>query len=150
MVRVHADSHRPVVDEFHGHVRTESAGFNGAAEVGFQAQAEVFVERDGDVVARCADVGGAVPFLVGGHQRELAHDKQLAAHVDNAAVHDAVRVVEDAERQNFSHEPVGIVPRVRGFDAEEDKEALPDAGLLCAGDSDGCAAHALNNSSHRV
>ena len=97
------------------------------AERFFQFANEVFVERNGDVVAGGVDVGGAVAFLIGGHERELADHQDVAVDIGDAAVHDVVFIVKHPQSDDFLDKPVGILLRVTMGDAKQNHIALADA-----------------------
>ena len=127
VVGVHTDGDGAVVDERHLHVGAKFARSDALAERFFQLLDEVFVERNGDVVTGGVDVGGAVAFLIGGHECELADHQNVAVDIDDAAVHDVVFVVEHPQANHFFDESVGILLRVAMGDAKQNHIALADA-----------------------
>ena len=147
---IHADGHRSVVEQLHLHVRSENACFYGSAQCEGEPAAERFVERNGDVVAGSADVGGTVAFLIGGEERELADYQCAASGVNEAAVHDSLGVVEDAQLGGLPDEPIHILFCIRGFYTEQDEQTLAYGGMDGAPDGDRGAADALDNGSHGV
>ena len=123
MLRVDADCDRSVVEQFALHVSAEFACADGAAETLFDLMDELLVERNGNVMACCADVAGSVALSSKCVQGELADDKDFSLDIEHRTVHDVVLIVEDAEAEYLAGNPLHIVGGIGCLEAYEDEEA---------------------------
>ena len=108
----------------------------------------MFVEWNGVVVSRGTQITWAIPFFVGCHKRELADNQNIPVHISEAAVHDALLIVENSESGNFPAKPRGIFFIVSVFNAQQDQESVLNGRLDDALDGDGSMADSLNDCSH--
>lgn len=141
--RVDDDGYGTVVDKFHLHVGTEFARRNGALEGVREHFHETFIEGYRNVRSCGFDVTGSVPLLCAGIERELAYYQHVAAVVEDADIHHTIPVVEDAEVDDFLHQPFDVGVCILGVDPQETKDSGADFALNCAADAHAGAADAL-------
>ena len=123
MLRIDTDGDGTVIEQFALHVSAEFACANGAAETLLDLTDEFLVERNGNVMACCADVAGSVALSSKCMQGELADDKDFSLDIEYRTVHDVVLIVEDAETEYLAGDPLHIVGGIGCLKAYEDKEA---------------------------
>ena len=150
MLTVNADGDRAIVQQLALHVCAELACTNRFAQSLLHQRDETLVERDGNVMAGCTDVAGAIAFGREGMERKLAHDEHLASDVGHRAVHHMVLVVEDAQAQRLAGDPLYVLFGVGGLKAHQDEKAQPDLALQLALDGDAGMRSALYYDSHRI
>ena len=145
---VHADGDRSVIDKRDLHVSSEDPGTDWFADSFGEGTAELLIKGDGCLMPGGADVGRAVALLGGCHQGELADDDDIPAGFQDAAVHHAVLVIENAKAGDLLHEIVDVFFRVLMADAKEDKKTLTDTGAHRPVNRDGSTADPLDDCTH--
>lgn len=137
-----------VVDEGDLHSGAETAGGDGPVEVRVEAGDHRLVEGDGAIGVGGAMPAGAGAFFGAGEEGELADQENPTAAVEDAAVHDAGVVVEEAEVDDLRSEPVDVVGGIGLLDAEKDEEAGGDGAGDFIFDGDGGGADSLEDGAH--
>lgn len=130
--RIDNDGYWAIFGEADKHLRAEFTGLDRFAEVLLKSLNELFVKRNRDFRTRRATVGRAIAFFRAGEERELADEKNVGLDVLNGAIHDAGFVVENAQANDFSTEPLDIFGGVGFFDGEQDEQAFLNGGFDCA------------------
>ena len=145
---VHADGDRAVIDKGDFHVSSENPGADWFPDGFGEGTAELLIKGDGRLMPGGADVGRAVALLGRGHQGELADDDDIPAGFQDAAVHHAVFVVENAKAGDFLHEIADVLFSVLMADAKEAEKTLADTGSHGPVNRDGGTADPLDDCTH--
>jgi hypothetical protein len=121
---------------------------DGFAEILFESSDELVVERNGDVRAGGAAVGGAIALFSAGKQGELADEQNAPLDVLNGAVHHAVVIVKDSESDNFSAQPFDVFGRVGDFDRKQNEQAGLDRSFDVSTNRDVSSGDSLDDCAH--
>src|SRR5437868_4584068 len=77
-LRIHQDRDRPIVHQFHLHVRPKFTGLRRPPELLAQPADERLIKRDRRLWSRRTDIRRAIPLLGAREQRELAHQQNFS------------------------------------------------------------------------
>lgn len=142
------DGDGAVIGKADEHLSAEIAGADRFAEVLLKLLNELFVKRNRDFRSRRAAVGRAIAFFRAREERELADEKDLALDVLNREIHDVGFVVEDAQPNDFSTEPLDVFGGVGLFDREQDEQTFLNGGFGCAANRHFGSRDTLNHRAH--
>ena len=123
MLRIDTDGDGTVIEQFALHVSAEFACANGAAETLLDLTDEFLVERNGNVMACCADVAGSVALSGKCVQGELADNKDFSLDIEHRTVHDVVLIVEDTETEDLAGHPLHVLDGISSLETYEDEES---------------------------
>ena len=93
-------------------------------------------------------VARAISFFGRGKQGKLTDHHHFSAYLFHTEVHHPVSIVEDAERCNLFHQPVGVLRCVGIGHAKENQHPVFNATFLRIINGDGGVGDALYNDFH--
>jgi hypothetical protein len=147
---INDDRNRSVIDELDLHVGAELAGLDWLAQVRGELADELLVERDGYLGLGGTDIGGAIPLSRAGEQGELADNQQIALHILDRKIHQALGIVEDAQTDNLPTQPLNVLGSVRLFHSQQHQKSRANGSSDLAINRHGCFRNTLNHSAHSI
>ena len=104
----------------------EDSAMDRFGRLRFELSAEFFIELVGLVRSRCGDERGPVASSRARQQSKLANDHEITRNFLHGKIHGSILIREDAKPGNLPGQPNDVIPRICGFNAEEDQQTLAD------------------------
>ena len=144
---VQPDGDRSVIDQFHRHMGSKTAGFDGDTIV-FHTSAEVFVKLPRNIGWRRPGKPGPISSAGIGGQGELTNDQRFAADIPKGSVHTAVVVLEYTNFRDLCREGFGGYFVISRDGTDEDQQAMVDLAYDHTFDRDACCTNPLEKCPH--
>ena len=139
---VQPDGDRSVIDQFHRHIGSKTASFDGYTIV-FHTSAEVFVQLLRNIGWRRPGKPGPISSAGIGGQGELTNDQRFAADIPKGSVHTAVVVLEYTNFCDLCREGLGGYFVISRDGTDEDQQAMVDLAYDHTFDRDACCTNPL-------